>query len=51
LNSNTSIGVGWAKGISRTSSAALSVVPSRANRPPMMMMLVDEKKDGVVERF
>ncbi|MCY1552905.1 hypothetical protein D9M68_893360 [compost metagenome] len=49
MNSNTTSDVAWANGISLISSVALSVVPSRANRPPMTRMDVDEKNEGVCE--
>jgi len=51
LISNTCMLVTWAKGMSCTSSAALSVVPSMASKPPMIRMDVDEKNDGVCDRF
>ena len=40
------MGVACENGISRTNSAALSVVPNKANKPPMMMMVVEEKNEG-----
>ncbi|MCY1562608.1 hypothetical protein D9M68_1000360 [compost metagenome] len=49
MNSKTISVVVCANGISLISSVALSVVPSRANRPPMIRMEVDEKKAGVLD--
>jgi hypothetical protein len=51
FSSNTSIDVRCAKGISRTNSAALSVVPSRASRPPMMISVADAKNAGLADRL
>ena len=50
LNSNTKMGVACENGISRTNSAALSVVPMRASKPPMIRMVVLEKNAGVLDR-
>ena len=50
LNSNTKMGVACENGISRTNSAALSVVPMSANKPPMIRMVVLEKNAGVLDR-
>ena len=51
LKSNTMVLVLTAKGSSCTSSTARSLVPSRAARPPITMMVVDAKKDGLADRL
>jgi len=51
LRSKTKAVVRVANGISRTSFAASSVAPSSASSPPMIRIVVEAKKDGLVERF
>ena len=49
FNSSTCMVVACANGMSCISPAALSVVPSTASRPPMIRMVVEQKKEGVFD--